>query len=77
MCFCSCGRWRVGIREVDGWNGNFIVANGKELAKFSLARRNNSTTIVSIMRIICIDAPDRALSNDGNMVIDLPEFCAF
>jgi hypothetical protein len=77
VCFCGCGGWRVGVREIDGWNRNFIVANGEKLAKFPLARGNNSTTIVSVMVIICIDAPDRALSEDGDMIIDLPEFCTF
>lgn len=54
-----------------------MVANGEELAELPLARRNNSTTSVSIIIPACIDAPRRALSNDGNGRIDLPGFRSF
>tara|TARA_R110002060_G_scaffold13426_3_gene19014 strand:+ start:944 stop:1108 length:165 start_codon:yes stop_codon:yes gene_type:complete len=51
-----------------------MVANGEELAELPLARRNNSTTTVSIMKMACIDAPGQALSNDTDDGINLPEF---
>lgn len=54
-----------------------MVANSEELAELPLARRNNSTTTVSIMIPACIDAPGRALSCDGDGRIDLPEFRSF
>lgn len=54
-----------------------MVANGEELAELPLARRNNSTTPVSIMKVACIDAPGQALSNDTNGRINLPEFGLF
>jgi hypothetical protein len=75
--FGGVGGWRVDVREVDLGNGPVIVANSEELAKFPLARRNNSTTTISTMIPACIDAPDRALSNGTNGIIDLPEFRAF
>jgi hypothetical protein len=77
MSLNSIDGWRVDVREVDLGNGLVIVANSKELAKFPLARRNNSTTTISTMIPTCIDAPDRALSNATNKIIDLPEFRAF
>ena len=77
MCFCEGGGRRVGVGEVDLGKRPFIVANGEELAKLPLARRNNYTAIISIMIPICIDAPFHALSNGMSEVIDLPDFVAF
>jgi hypothetical protein len=54
-----------------------IVADREELAKFPLARRNNFTTTVSTLQIICIDAPKHALSTHAKGIIDLLQFGFF
>jgi hypothetical protein len=77
MCFCRSGGWRVGIRVGDLGNRTFVVANGEEFAKLSLARRNNPTIIISIMILVRIDVQEEALSHEYNGIIDIPEFIPF
>jgi len=77
MCLCSGGGRRIDTRIGDLRNRTFIVANSEEFAKLSLARRNNSTTIISTKILVQIDAQDSAPSHGEGKIIDVPQFCPF
>lgn len=77
MGLCGAGGWRVGVLVLDLGKRAVIVANSKELAKFPLPRRNNSTTQVSTGLSVWIEAPLEALSDEDKDGIIAPQLRTF
>ena len=77
MSLCGAGGWRVGALVLDLGDGAVIVANSKELAKFPLPRRNNSTMQVSTGLSVRIEAPLEAQSGEHRGGINSPQLRAF